>query len=95
MNVQQWRAFVKKVKKAMPVATPVHVRRYPAKKVDGITHFDGRCFRIRIDSKLDQAAQSDTLLHEYAHVVAINDAYEHKAHWGDIYSQLYTACEPK
>ena len=93
MSVKEWRAFVKKVKMAMPIDTPVYVRRYPAKKLNGITHFDGRCFRIRVDSKGDRASQCDTLLHEYTHVVAINDAHEHKGNWGELYAALYTACE--
>jgi hypothetical protein len=93
MNTKQWRQLIARVKKAMPIDSPVYVRRYPAKKQCGATRFDGRCFRIRIDSKLDDAAQRDSLLHEYCHAVAISQAHEHKGNWGEIYAALYTAVE--
>lgn len=95
MTNRQFRWTVAWLRKHFPVSAPVVIKRYPAKKNHGITRFDGKKFYIRIDSKQESAGQLDTLLHEYAHVVAIDEAYSHKDPWARIYGAIYNAFEKK
>jgi hypothetical protein len=95
MTITKWRQWVKAVKRAYPIDTPINVRRCRMKKNFGITSFNGRVFNIRIDSSQEDAIQVDTLLHEYAHAAAIDEAYNHNEAWGVVYSKLVTQCVSK
>jgi hypothetical protein len=55
----------------------------------GITVFDGRDYRISINSNQDEAGQVDAILHEWAHALAIEEAYKHSEPWGSMYSKVY------
>jgi hypothetical protein len=59
----------------------------------GHTVLDGHTYRITIDSSLDDQSQFETLTHEWAHVLAINEAYRHGKLWGDMYSHVYEFVE--
>lgn len=90
MRTQQWRALLKHLRCTFPVDGIVHVRRYPSKNYQGSTRFDGRCYYVRIDSKQDYCSQVDSLLHEWAHVCLIEQAYKHEGAWGAMYAKIYS-----
>jgi len=48
-------------------------------------------FRIYVDSLGDPQSQVDTLLHEWAHVLAIEEAYEHRGRWSAFHGEIYDA----
>lgn len=89
MKTNDWRALVRKLRKRFPVGSPVVVCRSPAKKNCGMTRFDGRTFRVRIASNQSIQGQVDTLLHEWVHVMAIDQAYRHDGQWGALFASIY------
>jgi hypothetical protein len=89
MNNSEWRALIRKLRKKFPVSGSVSVIRYPAKKVCGTTTFNGRDYRIRINSDQPRTGLIDTLLHEWAHVCSIEQAYRHEGPWGSLYASIY------
>jgi len=91
MNTTEWRALIHNLRKRFPVSGTVTVRRYPSKRLCGATTFDGRNYCIRVDSKQPRIGQIDTLLHEWAHVYAIEQAYTHGGPWASIFGEIYTA----
>jgi hypothetical protein len=93
MNTTKWRALILFLRTKWPISCPVVVRRYPSKKVCGRTVFDGGRFRICVSTLQDGGGQKDTLLHEWAHAYAIDQAYHHDARWGAIYSDIYSTWE--
>jgi hypothetical protein len=95
MDTNEFRKILAWLRKTFPIDAPVTVKRVPAKHNHGVTSFNGRRFFIRIDSIQEESGQLDTLLHEWAHAVAMNDAYTHGERWGQIYSRIYTAYEKK
>jgi len=88
MTTSRWRTITAKVRKRFPVETPVTIRR---KKMSdaGLTTFDGRQYHIYIDFKQNDSAQVETLLHEWGHVIAMEQAFKHKGPWGKIYGNIY------
>ena len=91
METKKFRALVKQLRVSFPVSVPVRVRRSQAKKNCGNTTFDGGCYRIRIQSNQSTVSQIDTLLHEWAHVCAMEAAYRHEASWALLFGQIYNA----
>jgi hypothetical protein len=91
MKTSQWRALIRKLRKHFPVEGQVTVRRYATKKDCGLTTFNGCNYRVRVNSKQPDAGQVDTLLHEWAHVCAIEQAYRHEGPWGVLYAEIYDA----
>ena len=89
MNTRELRALVRKLRKRFPVPGKITVRRYPAKRNSGVTTYDGRVFRIYIDSSGDKSSQVETLLHEWAHIRAIDEAYRHGRAWGRHYAEIH------
>ena len=77
MKTREWRALIRKLRERFPVQGQVTVRRYPTKKDCGLTTFDGSGYRVRVNSDQPDGGQVDTLLHESAHVRAIEQAYRH------------------
>jgi len=90
MTTQKWRALVRNLRKCFPLDAPVRVSRRPAKKNHGITTFDGRAFRIYVNADQDKTGQVDTLLHEWAHALAISQAYAHGPQWSVNFAAIYT-----
>lgn len=91
MNIKEWRALIRKLRKRFPVGCPVKVIRRAVKCDCGLTVFDGRRFRVRINALLDIQGQVDTLLHEWAHLLAIEEAYEHYGRWAEMHGKIYDA----
>jgi hypothetical protein len=89
METKRFRALLKQLRTYFPVDQPVIVRRVDAKKNWGITIFDGTKYRIRISSDIPFNVQLDTLLHEWAHVCSMEEAYQHKERWAALYGKIY------
>jgi hypothetical protein len=53
------------------------------------THFDGRRFSITINKDQPDVGLVDSILHEYGHCLAIEEAYQHDGRWSIIFGQLY------
>lgn len=93
-TTQAFRAIVRNLRKHFPVEQPVLVvrRRILCEKTDaGLTTFNGRCYRIRVKANQEWQGQADTILHEWAHVCAIEEAYKHKGRWGPIFGEIQEA----
>jgi len=91
MKTSKWRALIRRLRKHFPVEAAVSVCRRPVKCDCGLTTFDGRTYRIRINSDLSEQAQIDALLHEWAHVAAIDEAYRHRGRWATVHGEIYDA----
>ena len=91
MNNSEWRALVGALRKRFPVEQPVVVRRCQSKNNNGMTRFDGRTFRVRIASNQPRDSLIDSLLHEWAHVRMIDNAYRHDGQWGVVYAEIYNS----
>ena len=91
MTTQEWRALVRKLRKRFPVDSPVVVRRCRRKRNLGMTTYDGLAFRVYIDNSQSATGQIDCLIHEWAHVCAIELAFTHDGHWGAYYSAIYNS----
>jgi hypothetical protein len=91
MNTKEWRALIRFLKKRFPLRVPVGVVRRPYKKLSGWTVLAVDRFVIRVSTEQDVQAQIDTLLHEWAHAKAIDEAYAHKGRWGEIHGEIYDA----
>lgn len=76
---------------SLPVDRKVVVTRRTMTKDCGTTTWSGRSYRICINSGLSGQSQVDTLVHEWAHVLAIEAAYGHGTAFGVAYAQAYCA----
>jgi hypothetical protein len=88
MTTVAFRRLLAYLRKAFPVGCGVNVRRC-VRKESASTTFDGRQYRIRINRLQDHRGQVDSLLHEWAHVRAIEQAYQHDGTWGQIFAKIY------
>lgn len=93
MDNKEWKRLVKRLRQRFPIDAKVSVRRVKLKKDAGFTWFDGERYHIRIDKSLGPDAQTDTLLHEWAHALTMEEAYRHKASWGINYAKVYDSWE--
>lgn len=89
MRRQEWLALTRQLRRDFPVSCPIHIRRVWVKQCEGATTFDGRVYRIRIKASLPWPAQVDALIHEWAHMLCIDHAYNHEEQWGVTHAQLY------
>ncbi len=90
MKTRDFRKLIRALRKNFPVSGSVKVKRLPLKNnLLGFTGFSGKYFKIHIDSKQCAELQYDTLLHEWAHVCAMDRAHSHDATWGVIYADIY------
>lgn len=105
-SFKSYRALVSVLRKLVPPAYPVSVRRVTlSKKIEGRCWKHGKKFIIQIDKNLDEARAIDVLLHEWAHARAWNhmldaaatdEVFNKLAHdpaWGVAYSEVYAAYE--
>jgi hypothetical protein len=85
-----WRDTLRWLRKNYPVDAHVTVRRVRLVKNHGSTKYDG-CgnYTVYISSNQDASQQIHTLLHEFAHVRAISEAYDHHGRWSEIYGDIY------
>lgn len=80
------------LKKTCPTLYPVSVRRLRmSDSFDGNCQFKGDSFLIRINRTLPEHEAIETLLHEWAHVIAWDRCPddEHCDEWGKAYSRIY------
>ena len=90
MKTKEWRALIRHLREHFPVEQPVTVtRRKNLKGCHGLTTFDGTRFHIRVQSSQERSGQIDTILHEWAHVCAIEEAYTHKSRWSTLFGEIY------
>ncbi len=90
MKTCDFRKVIRALRKNFPVSASVEVKRLPIKNnFLGLTNFSGRYFKICIDSNQCSELQYDAILHEWAHVCAIDRAHSHDATWGVIYADIY------
>ncbi len=103
---ENYRLLIKLLKKHVPPAFPISVRRIKLPK-----HLEGRCwkhgkrFLIEVAEHLEPARAIDVLLHEWAHARAWNHMLDaaptdeafnklaHDAAWGVAYSEVYSSYE--
>lgn len=86
-----WRTLIRNLRKHFPVQGKVTVVRRPVKSDCGLTTFNGNDYRVRINSNQEDQGQIDTLLHEWAHVRAIEEAYGHRGRWATLHGEIYDA----
>jgi|LakMenE01Jun11ns_1017448.scaffolds.fasta_scaffold9901226_3 Zn-dependent peptidase ImmA (M78 family) len=94
MFVQTYRKLICFLKKSYPQTYPVSVRRLKlTEDYDGFCQFKGTHFLISINRKLPEHEAIETLLHEYAHVIAWDKCKfdDHCNDWGVAYSRIYRA----
>ena len=96
MKTCDFRKVIRALRKNFPVSASVEVKRLLMKdNLLGLTCFSGRYFKIRINSSQCSEIQYDVLLHEWAHVCAIDRAHNHDATWGTIYADIYNTIVEK
>lgn len=92
-HVQTYQRLIRFLKNQFPAQFPVSVRRLRLN-----TNLDGDCrlcqkatFLIRINRDLLEHEAIETLLHEYAHVLAWDKCQndQHCNEWGKSYSRIY------
>ncbi len=92
MKTSDFRRIIRTLRKNFPVSGSVEVRRLLMKGNPsplGRAGFSGKYFKIHINSDQCSAVQYDTIMHEWAHVCAIDRAHSHDARWGEIYANIY------
>ncbi len=92
MKTCDFRKVIRTLRKNFPVSGSVEVRRSPMKGNPsplGHANFSGKYFKIYINSDQSSETQYDAILHEWAHVCAIDRAHSHDATWGVIYADIY------
>jgi len=93
MNTADWRILTRWLRATFPVSMPVLIRRWPMKRQAGMARFNGCDYRICISTLQDEAGQKDTLLHEWSHVLAIEEAYQHQGRWAEFYGKVFHGWE--
>lgn len=92
-NNDYWHKLVKFLKINYKTARPVYIRRVKNLKDSGYTYFDEAKITIKVKTSQSWDGQVDTLLHEYAHAYAIDQACQHAGSWGDIFGKIYQSWE--
>lgn len=90
----RYRKLTTFLKKNYPQPFPVSVRRVNlGETYDGCCQFKGSYFLVSVNRNLPEHQAIETLLHEYAHVIAWNKCKndDHCDEWGKAYSRLYRA----
>lgn len=90
-----WRRLLSWLRTDCPTPKPVVVRTVPLKDNHGLTFFQNKQYHIRIDSNGDYRCRIDTLIHEWAHVLAWpqlmpeDEQQQHNPAWGAMYGVVY------
>lgn len=105
-SFKHYRRLVHLLKKEIPPAYPVSVRRIKLNKhLEGSCSKSGKKFYISIDRSLNETRAMDVLLHEWAHARAwhhmldaaptdeVFNKLAHDAAWGVAYSEVYAIYE--
>jgi len=98
MTTTDWRKLLCWLRAAFPVTAKVVVSRRKIKNNCARTNceLNGRrnMFRVYIDSKQDKSGQIDAILHEWAHIRAIEAAgFGHGESWSRNYGDVYSLWE--
>ncbi len=104
MQYDAYREILAILRRQLPPAYPVSVRRLKMSGLDGDCSLYKKKFYIRINRDLDESAAIDTLLHEWGHARAWNHLHDavddeefqqrsHDASWGVAYSEVYRTYE--
>ena len=88
-----WKELLKLLRKNFPIERSVSVHRLKILKNNGVTTFKDNSFIIYINSEQSSEGQIDSLLHEWAHVRAIDEACQHKGRWGELHGEIYEIWE--
>lgn len=88
MLVNKWRTLIKNLRTYYPVSVPVVVRRVKMKDC-ARTNFNGCRFSITINKDQPSIGLIDSLLHEWSHCLAIEEAYQHDGRWSIIFGEIY------
>lgn len=97
---ETYQKTVRLLRKKLPPAFPVTVRRVKMSGKDGYCTKKKNRFHIRINKELGEPSAIDALLHEWAHARAWNHLHDslegeeferviHDASWGVAYSEVY------
>lgn len=86
---KRWKILVKLLKKHYPISLPLSIRRRKFNGDCGYTSFNGAKIIIEINANHGYVTQEETLLHEYAHAMVIDEAYCHKGRWGVFYGEIF------
>lgn len=92
--MKTYRKLIGFLKRSYPQLHPVSVRRIKLPDTyDGYCQFKNNHFHIKVNRKLPEHEAIETLLHEYAHVIAWDRCKSdcHCDEWGKAYSRLYRA----
>jgi hypothetical protein len=104
MEYKSYRKILSILRKKLPPAYPVCVRRIAMNGLDGDCTLYEKKFYIRINRDMNEGSAIDTLLHEWAHARAWNHLHDaiddqefeqrsHDASWGVAYSEVYRTYE--
>jgi hypothetical protein len=93
MDTSEWRRLIKFLRTEFPIDAPIKVVRIPLKRNSATTIFNGSSFRITISSELSTEAMADALIHEFAHVLCLSEAYQHGENWSKFYGRIYSKYE--
>jgi hypothetical protein len=93
MTNKRWRSLIRALRKNSDISGKVTVRRRPLKKLCGHTVFDLEGYSIPVASDMDSQAQAETLVHEWAHVLAIEAGCAHGEVFGEMYSRVLLLLE--
>lgn len=93
MDIKLWRNLLKMLRQNFPTIRPVVVKRVNKKDSESTTFFDSHQYNIYISTNQSVSAQIDSLLHEYAHAKAIDEACQHHGRFGSLYGEIYQAWE--
>lgn len=90
---EHWRKTIRFLRQTYKTSIPVSIRRVKRQKDAGATFFDGYTLTIKIRTEQSWEGQIDSLLHEYAHVCAIDEACRHEGRWGEFFGKIYQGWE--
>lgn len=85
-----WAALRQRLRRETGVTPKVHCEKYTGINGSTVWRADGSV-RIHISRMLDFEARVDTLLHEWAHVLARTE--EHNRAWSDAHGKCYRIME--
>lgn len=93
VKYSSWRALLRMLRQNFPIERPIVVKRIKKKKDNGTLSFYNNKFYIYIDTTQSAEGQIDSILHEWAHARAIEEACEHAGTWGEHYGHIYQTWE--
>lgn len=90
LSTAEFRRWVRDCRAMFPLRHPVKVRRRPLKDCGTANVYgddDATHYVVTIASHLDLQATSDTLLHEWAHLITGEDTGDYETHGPDFWER--------